>query len=167
MTGDIRTIKERLRKGKAVLGDPKKNHPLLAYAYSRWHLLTYGFVQDNSEEEYKGIAAVNFMNEYRADEYIGENSPYCPIVDYPAVSPDFEKEIETKILPGAEAYRQLLLRKDAIIAGGFTTDTLRRIQGPKQDIEGSIAILETMIRRGEMGPFIMFKKSASAILGET
>jgi hypothetical protein len=166
MNLDLKNITHRLKTEKVVLGDSKQNQPIILHRHNRWHLIIIGYLSDPANAGYRGIASVNFMNARRAETTLDEWMPYCPLVEYEEVSPDFEKEVQVKILEKAEQYRELLENGKIAIVGGFTTDTLRKLNQNQVDIEISLSVINGMMIAGQMGPFIQFEESACKILLE-
>ncbi|RPI22129.1 MAG: hypothetical protein EHM70_24210 [Chloroflexota bacterium] len=155
----LRQILAKLRKTDTALTGKVKTQPVLVYRHGRWHMVTVTVIIDAAMEAVQGIRTVHFMSPYRARKTVAEWLPYSELTPFEEVCPSFQEEVAAKILPDANAYRNLLKNHLVSVAGGYTTDTLSVMGDPARDEDRLVARIEAMMVEGEMGPFLNFERS--------
>jgi hypothetical protein len=153
-----RQIFARLRKTDTALTGQVNTQPVIVFRHRRWCLLTVSELVDADWEMRDGIFTVNFMSEARARKTIHDWIPYSRLTPLDEVCPGFRAELEAKVLPTAEAYRDLLENGWVTPAGGWTTDTLHAVG--TASVDAALARIAAWMEAGEMGPFLSFERTA-------
>lgn len=144
-----------------------KETPLLLYRHNRWHFILLGLVRDSRDRLVQGIRSVNFMSTARAKETVSEWLPYYHPAPFDEVSPWFEQEVHAKILPTSEDYRPWLRQGRMKLIGGLTTDTLEVLPYEPAQEERLIILIQGLMRRGAVGPYLAFETTGEWLAGLT
>ncbi len=143
MTRTPETIIQTLRTEQQVL---KQGNRLILRRYERWYYIT--MTMDSNQ-----ISAVNFMSEKRITSMVREWTANARLLTVKEISPNFQSELNEKVLLNADSYRPLLKNGRCHLVGGYTTDTLHTVDA---DLDTQIHTIQSRMD-GKPGPYLSFR----------